>query len=154
MDKFAILILRIKEQEKEIIADAAAAGGENITTLVRRAALNESKKVLAKLKRRPNTRRARSANLLTLCSACHEATKGGRNGYKAAGRYAAQHLCEKDDLRRVCANHKISVWDWITGKYPDLNGLIPKRRRTQFVTGVLTAQKELERSTRERSATG
>jgi hypothetical protein len=46
--KSEALILRIGAKEKGLIAEAAGRSGESMTTLVRRAALNEAKKILTK----------------------------------------------------------------------------------------------------------
>jgi uncharacterized protein (DUF1778 family) len=46
--KSETLILRIGAKEKQLIAEAAGRSGESMTTLVRRAALNEAKKILTK----------------------------------------------------------------------------------------------------------
>jgi hypothetical protein len=88
---------------------------------------------------------------------CREAGQGGTNTYRDAGWHLAIHLCDQspyeielDDwqgyiekLKAACEEKdEIEVWEWFHLHYPKCMSLVPKRRKRQFVAGVLAAYVE------------
>src|SRR5947208_5462299 len=91
------LILRIDNKEKELIAEAAGRRGESMTTLVRRAALNEARKILTKKedKKVEQTMRKHTGVPSFFRYGCLEASQGGANTYATPAWHLAIHLGEQ-----------------------------------------------------------
>jgi hypothetical protein len=148
--KSAILILRIDDEEKHLIADAAATCGESITALVRRASLAEAKKALTEKKTKENTSPA-YPNLRIRCATCYaEAKQGGANGYEKAGRYIATFIIQEDAEAWKTGGDKQKVVEWFSKNYPDVLKSVPKRRQKQFVKGIFHTRRNVPKGEKRR----
>src|SRR5947208_14961851 len=85
---------------------------------------------------------------------CYEASNGGTNTYRNAAWHLAIHLYDQvtndielndwenyvEELRAACdEEEEDKVWQWFNRHYPKCIELVPKRRKRQFVKGVLQA---------------
>jgi hypothetical protein len=158
--KSETLILRIGAKEKQLIAEAAGRSGESMTTLVRRAALNEAKKILTKKggKKMEQATAGRHTGVPNFFRyGCLEASQGGTNTYTTPAWHLAIHLDEQipydadedewsneiDKLLDLCAKEdEDAIWQWFTDHYPKCMELVPDRRKDQFVKGILRAYED------------
>jgi uncharacterized protein (DUF1778 family) len=157
--KSETLILRIGAKEKQLIAEAAGRSGESMTTLVRRAALNEAKKILTKKggKKMEQATERHTGVPRFFKYGCLEASQGGTNTYATPAWHLAIHLDEQipydadedewaneiDKLQNLCAKEdEDAIWQWFTDHYPKCMELVPDRRKDQFVKGILRAYED------------
>lgn len=152
------LLLRISQEDKGKISEAATRRGESLTTFVRRVCLREADNELkkeAKKMEQVETRPKHTGVPSFFRSCCLEATRGGESGYWNAGWHLAIHTEEEmpydieddeqweemlDELREAASNDDVdAVWDWYCKVFPKCMELVPIRRKDQFVNGVRQA---------------
>jgi len=158
VDKDEVIVLRISGDSKAAIKSAAAGLGQSMTTFIGETI---DKRVRA-LKRRP-PKRAPTYGIhegvpTFFRACCLEASRGGENGYRAAGWHLANsitngqqpHDIESDDweseidaLKELLASEdEVGAWDWFKRHYPKCMALVPGRRREQFIAGVRQAHED------------
>lgn len=151
MAKGKTLVLRISEELKQAIADAAGKRSQSMSTFIEDA-------VTAVLRRPERKRRAKAVHgahsgvPTWFRASAWTASSGGAHGYEGVGLALAGALgteapwdiddldgwdAEIEDLRAAMAEgDREAAWDWFVDHYPEMMKLIPPRRRPQFLDGV------------------
>jgi hypothetical protein len=162
MARSEFLILRVDTLLKERIATAASRLGQNVSTFV----LQATEKAVAKVEAMPapSAKPAGKGACPTWFAArCSEAVRGGAGGYGAAGLALArglaalapweqstdewaEALADLGELLHVAAAARTrprpdpeAVWAWLARYLPRCAALIPRRRRNQFIEGIVNA---------------
>lgn len=145
-------MLRISEEDKAAIVEAAGKVAKSATRFVVDATLKEARAVA----RRPQPGRGVHGGVPTFFRAlCFEASHGGASGYEGAARALAGAIAgsqapydvEDDEWEQEIAvlkgllknDDEVGVWIWFRRHYPACIKLVPVRRREQFVAGVRRA---------------
>ena len=148
MVKDATIIIRVSTEDKEELEAASRSRGKSLTTY-----LLEAAKKQARADRKRNTSSVAFRGVPTFFRALSaEARRGGSNGYSVAGYELARHLEDLvpydidntdewltlvNDLQEmILAEDDDGAWQWFERYLPKCIGLIPKRRKEQFLTGV------------------
>jgi hypothetical protein len=164
MAKSTTIIVRVDSDAKARIEAAAGRLGKSITTFI----LDAAEQATRKVESMPTTiqkPKGRGVCPTFFVACCHEAARGGTNGYAAAGRTLARHLHAlapyemeeaewEEELRRledrlyppreggllaIFNPDDEQVWEWFTRNLPRCTALVPRRRREQFLAGVYEA---------------
>jgi hypothetical protein len=167
MAKSETIMVRVSAETKARIKAAAHRLGKSVTTFV----LEAAEKAAGKVEAMPTTiekPKGRGACPTFFVACCHEAARGGTNGYAAAGRTLARRLhdlapweMEEDEweeelrlledrlypprdggLLAIFNPDDEQVWEWFTRNLPRCTALVPRRRREQFLAGVYEAVEE------------
>ena len=153
MVKGEVVVMRVSEEEKTVIAEAAGKLGKSATRFVVDAALKEARAIAKK----GGPRGVHTGAPSYLKALCFEAAQGGAGGYShvgyrlAAGVGAEQpHDVEEnewaDEVEKLSEmldrDDSEPVWRWFRDHYPKIMALVPTRRREQFLAGVREAHQE------------
>jgi hypothetical protein len=160
--KSATIIVRVDPDTKARIEAAAGRLGKSITTFI----LDAAEQAASKVESMPTTiqkPKGRGACPTFFMACCHEAARGGTNGYAVAGRTLAIHLhsltpfdMEEEGQAEMKKLEDLlypprqegwallnpddeKVWEWFTRNLPRCTALVPNRRRGQFLAGVYEA---------------
>jgi Protein of unknown function (DUF1778) len=155
-----ILNLRVDPSEKERFEEAADALGVSLTTFMlsaARRAAGDSEKKAGKRSTRPARRRVSSGAVASFFRRLiEEAGHGGKSGYRRAGAAVREHVGRlvsyattgerkgKLGALRYALDEELEfeVLAWLEREFPSGMRLVPKRRRAQFLKGILGAWKE------------
>lgn len=156
MAKGEVILVRVEEETKRRIAEAANRLGQSVTTFVTNAAEREAKRVESQ-ERPVKGKHGGVPGFFRAC--CWEATRGGCSGYQNAAYQLARHLyhqsphdieedewaAEVEKLFPLLDREDVdAVWGWFHLHYPKCMKLVPARRKEQFVAGVLNAYRDEE----------
>lgn len=154
MAKNAALYIRIDDDAKERITEAARREGKSMTTFILEAAEKEARRVQS---RKPSAHGVHTGVPGFFRACCREASRGGDFGYDHPGYHLAMHLndqmpydVEEDEWTEELATMTDllteddieGVWDWFRRRFPRAIKLVPARRREQFVRGVQRAHED------------
>jgi hypothetical protein len=144
------ILIRVEPELKRQIEEAARASGLTLSTFVLDAATVAVEKV------RKNSRKTAFGGIPGFFRASiEEAKRGGSGGYETAGWQLANSLDSTiaGDLTLAQWQREIgalmkeiddddAVWAWFSSKFPKCMGLVPTRRKDQFLAGVRRAYEE------------
>jgi hypothetical protein len=154
MVKEKSILIRVSEEDKKQLQDAANVVGRSLTTFMVEAARKEA----LRLARRPEVRGEHRGVPAWFRGICQEAALGGGNGYEDAGYRLARALATeipadvdhkqwsvavemlKDSL--AAPGDDEEVWYWFTRRYPKFMELVVPRRRARFIYGVRRAYED------------
>ena len=154
MAKTSFIHIRIDEDAKQTIEEAARRQGKSLTTFVVDAAVKAANRVPED---RERSKRRFQGVPTYFRACCMEATRGGELGYGHPAYHLSIHLCTEvpwaadfdgwsDEIQRLLehlANRDDEgVWEWFIEHFPSWMKLVPRRRWSQFVHGVHLAYEE------------
>ncbi len=140
--------IRVDEDTKQSIEEAARRQGKSLTTFVIDAAAKAANRVPDDQVR--STRKFRGVpTYFRAC--CMEASRGGSLGYDHPAYHLSIHLDSEipweadldgwsEEIERLLEHLENQdddgIWEWFTEHYPACMKLVPRRRWKQFVQGV------------------
>jgi hypothetical protein len=159
MAKDQLLIVRVDAATKQRIEAAARRLGKSVTSFLLESAETAARKVEAmpEITASMMKPKGRGACPTFFLACCHEASKGGESNYGAAGHELMRHvvhLCdyavEEDEWEArldrlqalLDAQDDDGILAWFDRELPRCMALVPRRRRAQFLKGVLAMHEE------------
>jgi hypothetical protein len=156
MARSRYIIVRVDDETKTRLEQAARGRHQNLTTFVLDAAEQAARRKTTPVAIDPASRvvkpRGRGPCPSYFVCCCAEASRGGAGGYVTAGRELARHLADEaprnysardwaeklQDLKRLVGGGKDDdgVLAWFDVELPRCMKLIPRRKRPQFLQGV------------------
>ena len=150
----SFLHIRVDQDTKQTIEEAARRQGKSLTSFVIDAAVKAANRVPEDQVR--SARKSRGVpKYFRAC--CMEASRGGELGYGHPAYHLSIHLDSEvpweadidgwnDEIQTLLEhleNHDDEgIWDWFTEHYPACMELVPRRRWKQFVQGVYVAHEQ------------
>jgi hypothetical protein len=150
MVKDRFIMLRVDDETKRRITEAAERRARSVTTFIVDTVTREAERVL---REEPRPARVFRGVPSFFRASCEEAARGGAQGYRTAAFNLALHLhdliegadehdrrAKLETLRSLLdEENEDPVLTWFELEFPKCLALVPPRRRRQFVEGIRAA---------------